>query len=169
MFDPWTASIDEAVDAQEKWPREEPRGPVFQWQAAQNIQQEREQIEAGDGFSILAAIASCVTYGLVAPEWLARAYLRSYRKVLSCESASWDEVFGKPYPGKKLADLRRRRQLRLAVFNSVSEIRKSEGTSIDVGLFEQVAQKFNIGKTLCSELYYEAKKMMPALPPKSEK
>lgn len=161
MFDPWTASLDEAITSQEATSENCVHGPIFQWSAARKIEAEREAVENGDGFAVLACIRRCVTNNLVAPEWLAYAFNRRYDKVLNCHVRSWDEAFGKPYPGKSISDLRRRRELRFAVLNAVNNIRCQPGRAIDESLFEEVGAEFGIKKTLCSELYYEAKALLP--------
>lgn len=175
MFDPWTASFDEASLAQAAWAGElaDPSAPIFQWAGARRIEAEKEAVKRGDGFAVLACIRVCVTNQLIAPNWLAYAFNRRYDKVLNCRSGSWDEAFGKPYAGKHVAKLRQRREFRFQVYNRVNEVR-SEGahyeinedgslrlvspTPIDEALFERIGKDFRIGKTLCSELYYDALK-----------
>lgn len=155
MFDPWTATLDEAMVAHVDHDGG-PEGPLFKWHVAREIEALKQDIDAGDGFVVLHCIRLCVTHGLVAPEWLAYAFNRRYYQVSSCRVGTWDEAFGKPYPGKHLAKLRQRRELKFDVYLRVSESTQA----IDEALFERVGHEFGIGKTLCSELYYEAKKLL---------
>ena len=109
-FDPFTASQEEAEAQPDAW---EIGGPVLRWGAAQSILERRAQLEG----SPIDGIAQCVRADLVAPDWLARAFLRQYDLVLNRHVASWDEAFGpaKP-PAVHLSTLRLRRRYGLQVY-----------------------------------------------------
>ena len=95
-------------------------------------------------------------HDLSIPPWAAKAYIVRFRKVLHLEADSWDAAFGRPYPkGLHLAKARRRRELRFRVYGRVRDLTK-DGTALDERLFERVGDEFEIGKTLCNDLYYEA-------------
>lgn len=161
-FDPWTSSLDDAVAEQrQRLNRGGQFRPVSQWVQARRVERLREAAEGGDGYAVLSCIRICVDFRLVAPEWLALAFNRHFEKVATCKVRSWDEAFGRPYPGKHLRDLRRRHQLQGLVFNRITNIRDVESPrpAIDESLFERVAAEFKIGKTMCAELYYAAKAM----------
>jgi hypothetical protein len=113
-FDPWRATLDEAIAQQELSDQAKgPAGPLFQWQAVESVNALRAEIEAGDGFAALDAVARCLRHDLVAPGWLARAFVAGYDKVLNCRAGSWDEAFGRPYPKRaRLDTLRQRREIR---------------------------------------------------------
>lgn len=55
-----------------------------------------------------------------------------------------------------MSALKKKREFKYAVFNEVEQARRA-GTAVDEHLFETAGKKFNIGKTLASEFYYEAK------------
>ncbi len=135
-----------------------PDSPLFQWVALNEIEQLRRQFEMGDDFALLQAIAKCAQNKLLMPNWISENYLRRYRRVLHADVGTWDEAFGRPYPkGKHLVKLRQRRELRFAVYNEIStRLNATPETAIDDALFESVGSNFQIGKTLCNELYYEA-------------
>ncbi len=166
VFDPWTANFDEAKHSQDVSGRDfvDPRGPLHQFFAAKQIEANKAGIDAGDGFAVLACIRTCVTHGLIAPEWLVYAFNRRYDAVLNCRVDSWDSplAFGKPYKkGAHLAALRKARTKRFAVLNAVKDIRSREPkTPIDKGLFERVGGPLGLGATLAEELYYQAKVLM---------
>jgi hypothetical protein len=102
-FDPFTATLEEAKAQPDAWAD---HGAVLRWGAAQQINSDREELEK----SPIDGVARCVRAGLVAPNWLAYAFLRQYGKVLRCEVASWDEAFGPPFaPGKHLSTYRLQR------------------------------------------------------------
>jgi hypothetical protein len=141
----------------------DPCGPIYQFCAARQIEAEKAAVDAGDGFAVLGCIRHCVTHGLVAPEWLAYAFNRRYDAVLNARTNSWDSplAFGKPYPkGAHLAALRKARTKRIAVWNTINDIRKTEPkTPIDKGLFERVGSHLGLGGTRAEEFYYQAKSM----------
>jgi hypothetical protein len=103
-FDPWTATLEEA----EKQPNAlETRGPFHQCAMAQVILSAREEFERCP----IDGIAQCVRASLVVPDWLAKAFLRQYDKVLNCHVATWDEAFGPAFAsGKHLSTRRLYRQ-----------------------------------------------------------
>ena len=160
MFNPFTASFEEAQALAGN--DTSPTNPIFQWANAQYINESRKRIEAGDGFEVLACIRRCVTSGLIAPKWLGMEFNKRYDAVLNCRAKSWDDdiAFGMPYKkGTNISALRKKRILSLAVYNEIrSMLIINPNTPIDEGLFETVGKKFNLGKTLTSEYYYEQKK-----------
>jgi hypothetical protein len=102
-FDPFISTLEEAKAQPDAWAE---HGAVLRWGAAQQINSDREELEK----SPIDGVARCVRAGLVAPNWLAYAFLRQYGKVLRCEVASWDEAFGPPFaPGKHLSTYRLQR------------------------------------------------------------
>ena len=174
MFDPFTATFEEARDAQFRMDASAakaagPTGPLYQWASASRVSASRERIEKeGDGFEVLACINRCVTHGLIAPEWLAYAYNRRFYEVLGCRVGSWDDAkaFGLPYPkGTHLAALRKARLNRVAVALAVREVLSREpDTAIDGELFRAVGKPLGLGKSLAAKLYYEALKFEPQPP-----
>lgn len=169
-FDPWNSTFEEAMAASQSSRTGDPLSPVAQFSAVERIRSLQEGIEDGNGFDVLDAVSQCALRGLVMPDWLANAYLSRYRTVLSCQAGSWDDAFGKPYRGKKLHNLRRRRNLRFGIYNRVCEIKRaSPERAIGKELFESVGKEFATGTTLTEEMYYEAKKMLPKIPRKTKK
>jgi hypothetical protein len=160
MFNPFTASFEEAQALAGN--DSSPTSPIFQWADAQYINESRKRIEDGDGFEVLACIRRCVTSGLIAPKWLGMEFNKRYDTVLNCRAKSWDDAiaFGMPYKkGTNISALRKKRILSFAVYNEIrSRLRLNSNIPIDEGLFESVGKKFNLGKTLTSEYYYEQKK-----------
>jgi hypothetical protein len=127
-----------------------------------------QQYAKGDGFSLLLAIRICANHDLVIPRWAAMAFIKGVNAVLNCRTDSWDGAFGRPYPtGMHLAKARRRRELRFAIAARISElVAANPKRPIDEGLFETVGDEFDIGKTLCGKLYYQALRII-GLPSKS--
>lgn len=165
MFDPWTASFDEAENAQNEFINCEPspRHPIHQWYAAVLIDSKKSAIEQGNGFAVLACIRDCVTHGLVAPDWLALEFNKRFYAVTSCKVKSWDDPdsFGAPYKkGVHLNAMRKQLVLKYQVYNKAREILNSEpDTPIDSLFFEQVGELVTppVGKTEAARLYYLVK------------
>ena len=142
----------------------EPDLPLYQWSASQDLDTLKAQFEAGDSFALLQAIRKCANHDLRMPDWVAENYINRFDRVLNCKSGSWDEAFGKPYPkGKHIKEMKERRNLRFRVYVRVREIREASKKliPIDEALFSRVGAEFGIKKTLCNELYYEVKRMLP--------
>lgn len=168
MFDPWTATFEQAKQANDEWITSggeiaSPLCPIAQAGGAQRILGLKEEIDGGDGYAVLLAIRICVTNGLVAPEWLAYAFNRRYDAVNWCRAKSWDDplAFGAPYPkGTNIAARRKARIGRIAVWDAIrKKFAATPDTAIDKGLFECVGKELGFGATLTEEFYYQAKKM----------
>ena len=175
MFDPWTATFEEAMAEQDRWLQsgndlESPLGPLFQTNGALEVLKLKSEIESGSGFAVLDAISRCVIHGLVAPDWLAHEFLRRYRVVQQLHVGSWDDpiAFGKPYPkGTNLAARRKARVGRIKVWNAaVKKIHSNPDTPIDKAFFEEIGKPFGFGTTLTEEYYEQAKKMFGYCPKK---
>ena len=103
-FDPFTATAAEAIALPEKLDHTD---PAMQQAMAQSIIEKKEYFEKNP----IRAIGICVRHELIAPDWLAKAFLRQYEKVLFCKVASWDDAFGAPHPsGVHLSTLRLKRK-----------------------------------------------------------
>jgi hypothetical protein len=149
-FDPFAATLDEAMAHADPL-------AIARWGGAQQLIARREFYEQHP----LDGIAICCRSDLTAPEWLARAYLRGFDKVLRCEVASWDSAFGVPVPkGTNLARARARRRMRVAIWNDVLATVQSCPNRPLNEVIEAVGRKHGAGRTLADDLYREAIKMM---------
>lgn len=123
-FDPWTASVEDAIQAQSEVAEPlGPEAPIFRCAAARQLEAALEHSDRASGFDVLHWVSLCAWHGLVMPDWLARAFLRRYRAVQLCLVDSWDakEAFGRPYKkGAQIAAMRRRRLNRVAIANAVT-------------------------------------------------
>ena len=105
VFDPFTATLAEAQVQPDAFVV--PRGAVLLWGCAQEINEKRDHYAQHP----IGGVASCVRYGLAAPDWLATAFIQQYDKVLECRVETWDEAFGSAHPtGKHLSTHRLKRQ-----------------------------------------------------------
>lgn len=147
----------------------DPTLPVFQFVARNDLLMEKARYEAGDKNALLGAIRICANHDLVMPEWLARAFIRGYDKVLNHKVGSWDDAFGRPLPkGKHLNAARKKREKGPAAWLEVQRMVKEEDRAIDDLLFEDVGKKLGLGKTLVSEFYYEHEARWSGLSPAAQ-
>lgn len=98
-FDPFTATKDDMyADIQAFWQCETARSRIRQWEQAQEIQQLRSEVEAGNGAALMECVSIIFRARLTPPEWLAKCFDNTYWAVLSGKHLSWDDAFGKPHP-----------------------------------------------------------------------
>lgn len=177
-FDPFTATLEEAQALENRLlaGRDGPliRGPVLRTCGAHELIERRAFYEAGP----LNGMAHCAMYDLIAPDWLACAYLKGFEAVASCRAKSWDEAFGSPFPkGRQLPAMRRDRLNRTRVWLLVIDFvkrfpsepverlweafdlsnapRKVESLGIEATIAQRV-REMGIGSTKAQELYAQA-------------
>ncbi|MCM8624146.1 MAG: hypothetical protein NFW16_21010 [Candidatus Accumulibacter sp.] len=165
MFDPWTASFTDAREENRERAKASgsgivvPGDPLYQWQAARQVEFLRPDVEGGDGFAVLRCIRICTLNRLVAPRWLADAFGRRFDAVDSFQAGSWDDpqAFGRTiekgkHLGRRREDLRKRVEVFYAV---LTEIEANPDTPVDKGLFECVGARVGVCGTRAERLYYE--------------
>lgn len=141
---------------------EDPSGPLYQWNALHNLDGLEQAFIRGNKFAMMQALRVCANHSLPMPDWLARAYIRAFDRVLKLQIGSWDDAFGRPIKkGTHLKRARKRNEAQWEVINRIREIQLAKPmTPIDEGLFERVGAEIGIGKTLCNKLYYSAKRRL---------
>jgi hypothetical protein len=117
--------------------------------------------QSGNTLALMEMVYWCVRLDWKLPEWAADAFILAVDKVRSAQSGSWDEVFGKPYPGEHIEKVRRHLKS-TAIYIRVTKLHE-QGNPIDNGMFERVGKEFSLAKTQCAELYYKFKKREEAL------
>lgn len=158
MFDPWQGTLEEALMEPYDPGDDILMSPGFRWSMAQRVLDRRSQIDGGDGRALLESIRDCGEYQLTIPPWLAALFSQAIRKVAAYEARSWDDVFGKPHPKSiRLEDQAARHRLGPVVAYAVLRAHRDDLKPLDDGLFEEIGERFNIGKTKCSELYRDFK------------
>lgn len=149
------AETDAALAADPTRSIADPTLPIYRLNAAYELAKEEKRFAAGDRNALLGAIRICANHDLVMPEWLARAFIRSYDKVLRHDVGSWDDAFGRPLPkGKHLNAARKKRNKGFSAWIRVRQLH-DQGRAIDEQLFEDVGKELGLGKTLVSEYYYD--------------
>ncbi len=120
------------------------------------LEEVRAAVENGDGLAVLYAVKICAQEEIPMPPWLARRFVDRANMVLQEKAASWDDAFGKPWPGVKLTSLRRWQRDLISVHQRIHELLAGDNPpAIDEALFERVGKPLKLGKTAVSELWYE--------------
>jgi hypothetical protein len=111
--------------------------------------------ENGEKAALLEMMFHCATSNQPLPEWARNAFMQGYCVVREGYAPSWDDLFGKPHPGKKHLRTIQLDGQKWSVHSRVLDIRERENAPIDGALFERVGRELGIGgKTLVSKLYY---------------
>jgi hypothetical protein len=103
------------------------------------------------------------------PDWAAEAFISGYDDVLNCRVGSWDEAFGKPWPGKHLPELAQRRRLQFAIPLRIRDLRLQanpppmNSSRNRVGVYDLVAEEFGVSRTFVADRWKEWKQQEAAL------
>lgn len=84
---------------------------MLQIQAAKHCISLRQDVEAGNGIAIMEAMAFCVSHGMVAPGWLASAFVGKVQAVAEGRAREWGDsaAFGPAHPpGTNISGVRSR-------------------------------------------------------------
>ena len=105
---------------------------ITRWAFAHELLDLREQFEKDPTAPNLIprGLFLCARADFAMPRWLGDAYVKAWRKVHAmCESKSYDDVFGKPYPkGSHLSTIRDKKMYQSTVFLYIK--RGSSGLSV---------------------------------------
>lgn len=151
IFDPFSTTLEQAQAEPDAYAV---RGAVARWAGAQELLQRQAFFEVNP----LDGIAVCCIHDLVAPEWLALAYLRGFYKVTGCQVRTWDEAFGPAFPkGVNLAARRRARRDRVHAIVVVKDmLDRDPGRPMDKAFWSEVGVAIGEGATRAEELWREA-------------
>jgi hypothetical protein len=123
----------------------------------EQLDESEQRLRDGDKGALMDVLFYYIFRGLRIPTWVTVEFWKAYAKVHDGHASSWDDVFGKPWPGKHLGDLRHRKELAMPVWERVEALRAKQ--PVDDALFEKVADEFDgMGKRQVKELYYAVKK-----------
>lgn len=121
----------------------------------------KELFENENKWCLMQTIWSCARDNVPLPDWAAKAFIEAFESCRTGSKKSWDDLFDSPYPkGTHHKAVQKKHAIQWELFNSVQLMLKEKPeTVIDNEFFTLVGKLFNIGRTLASEYYYEAKKM----------
>jgi hypothetical protein len=119
--------------------------------------------EAGDNAALLLMIRHCFMLHWPVPDWAANAFVDACSYVEMGGARSWDEVFGKPHPGKHKRSVALK-NLKYGIHRRVCNLHKG-GMPIDEALFDRVGQEMKppVSKTVISDSYYRVERILRRL------
>lgn len=125
------------------------RHPINRLDAASRCLSLRASVVAGDGYSVIEAVAICATWGLLMPGWLAAAFATRYQAVALGLADDWssEEAFGAALEKGKSA--RGPRLVNwigpLAYQAGKDSLSKNPNQALDHGFYENLVS--GVGKT----------------------
>ena len=126
---------------------------------AARLDQHCKRFLAGESVALLDVIEICATFRVPLPRWAADEFVKRFLSWADFSVPTLDEAFGVKRPkGMHLKARRHRELLRYGILREVDRLRK-QGTPLDDGLFEEVANLIGgvSAKTVC-KIYYETPK-----------
>jgi hypothetical protein len=131
----------------------------------------KRRYEEGHKHAILETVFYCDAREIPLPKWVDETLRKAEDLFRTGQLQSWDEIFGKPFPGKRRAGLLTRSR-NMEIFFEVYRLKKQHKMAEDRGLFEAVAENLKIGKknedgwtgwATVRDIYYEMKANFPDL------
>jgi hypothetical protein len=110
-----------------------------------NIESCKRRYEEGDKYALLEMMLYCSSSRIPPPKWVDETLIRADELYQTGQLKSWDEIFGKSFPGKRRAGLLTRSR-DLEIFVEARRLKEQYEMAEDRGLFEQVAENLQIGK-----------------------
>jgi hypothetical protein len=115
--------------------------------------------QRGNKRQLMDMIVICAQLGLPLPAWASTAVMDAHNRYRTGKLKSWDDVFGKSFPGtRRKGALTRSRGLE--VWIEVQRFKERKKRPIDGLLFEDVAKKLKregrpLGASTIRNLYYK--------------
>src|SRR5258708_5071930 len=113
------------------------------------------RLREGDKSALLDVLYYYIIRGVRIPIWVSVKFWEAYAEVYDGHASSWDDVFGKPWSGRHLSDLRKRKRLARPICEHVEKLRAEQ--PVDEALFEKAAKDLGIGIRQVKETYYAIK------------
>jgi hypothetical protein len=108
----------------------------------------------GDEYALVNALRYCAMWCRPLPSWVAKKICRAHSQLRDGELRSWNDVFGKPFPGKRRKGILTRRKA-VHVWHDVRELHEKESRRMDDSLFEDVGKRYRFSATTAKNPYYE--------------
>lgn len=152
VFDPFNATIDDAREALKQGNKR----ALLQWAAASMINARKAHFEKQP----IDAIAECVMNDMVAPDWLAVAFIARWRDVRHFRLKSWDDAFGLPHAkGTNLAAQRRAKRNTAKVIEAYAKtITENPDMPIDKGFWDLIGNEIDQSGTRAEQIWRDAYK-----------
>jgi hypothetical protein len=105
----------------------------------------RLSYERGEKHALFSVLYYCGYFRQRPPEWAAEAIAKAYSKFVNGKIKSWEDIFGKPFPGRRRAGLETSTRT-FEIYGEVRRLREEEDMPIGQELFEEAAKNLKIGR-----------------------
>jgi hypothetical protein len=116
----------------------------------------RVRFYGDDKYGLMNILLVCAEFHLTIPPWAAQALETADALYWSGRLKSWEDIFGKPFPGKRRAGLETRIRQRHVYYAALK--RKQEGCP-SADLFATVAKDLRMGEYTVRNLYYAQERL----------
>ena len=131
-----------------------PHEPTFQ----NNMEDLQTAFRSGNKHVLIQALVMCLLSRRALPSWISKELWHAFELFSKGQLNSWEEVFGKPFPGRRRKGTSTRLKAR-EVSIRVRELRE-EGANLDDLLFEEVGKEFGFSGSTAKSLYYKFEHQM---------
>jgi len=115
--------------------------------------------KSGDKLKLFETLLDCAVSGRNLPDWAREVIRDAYWLSYAGKLKSWEEIFGKPFPGKSQKGSftnARTVEVWVAVRQRIEKRQTVKDQPIDESLFEEVGRELGIGgHSTVSRLYYQ--------------
>jgi hypothetical protein len=125
----------------------------------------RRRFDKGEKHALFETIFYCNAREIPLPKWVDDPLRNAEALFQTGQLKSWDEIFGKPFPGKRRAGLLTRAR-RAEIFLEAYRLKKQNNLGEGRELFELVAKNLRIGHNdgwtgwaTVRDIYYEYKRL----------
>jgi len=111
------------------------------------------KFKGGQKRALIDALLTCI-YSLPEkpiPEWARLEFALAVYAVTAARAKSWDDVFGKPHRGRKIAQVRKQHDFRYEVTARVWKLRWQRPRPKDI--FGTVGEEFGISSATCKRYF----------------
>jgi hypothetical protein len=102
------------------------------------------RFRAGEKYAAFAALTASVMWCRPLPSWAGKEIWLAYNLYCKGQLRSWDDVFGRPFPGKRRKGITTRAK-DLVIWSRARQLYETEDFYLDDGLWEQLAKEFDMG------------------------
>jgi hypothetical protein len=122
------------------------QGPTHEALFQAKLNEYETRFRGGEKYAVFAALIFCVMWCRPSPSWAAKEFWLAYALYGNGQLGSWDDVFGKPFPGKRRKGIATRAK-DLPIWTRVRQLYETEDYNLDDRLWEQLAKEFDMGTT----------------------
>jgi hypothetical protein len=141
---PWPIVLGEKVSAIEL--KRVLQGPTHEALFQAKLKEYEIRFRGGEKYAAFAALTACVMWCRPLPSWVGREIWLAHDLYRKGQLRSWDDVFGKPFPGRRRKGISTKAK-DLAVWARARQLYETEDFYLDDELWERLAKEFDMGTT----------------------